>query len=275
MTLEGLRKFLRRKDRPYKYADIVEKMQEILEEDRYNDKYGRVRMHKALEMNYPNDKIPSINTINKIMLKNNINTDLRKPHSITEQDKKAYASEDLLKRDFKAEKPLEKCVTDITEVPCKDGKLYVSGLFDLYDVKVLGLSIKDNMKADLCVETIKCAYISNPMLRGAIIHSDRGKQYTSTIFRAQLKTYGLMQSMNSAGGRCHDNARCESMWARMKEELIYGRYNTSKMMKYEVKELIWQYFMSYWNNRRICTINDGYPPAVKERLYYESLQAVA
>ena len=57
--------------------------------------------------------------------------------------------------------------------------------------------------------------------------------------------------MNSAGGRCHDNARCESMWARMKTELLYDRYDTRQMTVEELKVLIWRYFLSYWNNRRI------------------------
>ena len=56
--------------------------------------------------------------------------------------------------------------------------------------------------------------------------------------------YGIRQSMNSAGGRCHDNARCESMWARMKSELLYGRYDTKKMTTEELRDLIWRYFMT-------------------------------
>lgn len=82
--------------------------------------------------------------------------------------------------------------------------------------------------------------------------------------------------MNSAGGRCHDNARCESMWARMKEELFYSRNDKSE--KYTIEELktmIWRYFMSYWANRRICTANGGLPPAVKRALYYDSLNLAA
>ena len=77
--------------------------------------------------------------------------------------------------------------------------------------------------------------------------------------------------MNSAGGRCHDNARCESMWARMKEELLYNRHNTEEMTIEELKTLIWRYFISYWNNRRICSANEGLPPMVKRQRYYESL----
>ena len=67
-------------------------------------------------------------------------------------------------------------------------------------------------------------------------NTDRGVQYTSSEYRAAIKLYGINQSMNSDGGRCHDNARCESMWARLKEELFY----------------------------------EGLPPLIKRRMYYES-----
>ena len=70
-------------------------------------------------------------------------------------------------------------------------------------------------------------------------------------------------------------ARCESMWARLKEELIYNRYDTSKLTVERVKTLIWRYFISYWNNRRICSTNGGLPPMIKRQQYYNSLQDVA
>lgn len=65
------------------------------------------------------------------------------------------------------------------------------------------------------------------------------------------------------------------MWARMKEELLYGRYNTEELTIEEVKTLIWRYFISYWNNRRICSSNDGFPPMVKRQKYYEAMDAAA
>lgn len=86
-----------------------------------------------------------------------------------------------------------------------------------------------NMKADLCVHTLKNALNAYPSLEGAIIHSDRGTQYTSEIHRNDIRDYHICQSTNSAGGRCHDNARYESMWARMKTELVYDRYDTEQM----------------------------------------------
>ena len=202
-------------------------------------------MYEALINKYPNEKIPCEHTINKIMQKVHINNHLRKPKGITEVDSNAKPAENLLKRNFKADKPYEKCVTDITEIYAKDWKLYTSGVFDCYSLRILGLVMRDNMKADLCIQTIKNAYMLNPRLRGSRIHSDRDRQYTTEPYVNNLIALGLIQSMNSAGGRCHDNVKCESMWARMKEELFYNRYDTRKMTKEELKKLIWRYYMSY------------------------------
>jgi transposase InsO family protein len=127
------------------------------------------------------------------------------------------------------------------------------------------------MLAELCESTIKNAVISFPDLSDAIIHSDRGSQYTSELYRKTLEKFGIRQSMNSAAGRCHDNAKCESLWSRFKVELIYSRRNTEKMPMTEVKSLVWRYFMSYWNNRHICSANNGLPPLLKRKKYYEKI----
>lgn len=101
-----------------------------------------------------------------------------------------------------------------------------------------------NMKASLCKQTLDNAVRSYPALMGMVIHSVRGTQYTSETYRKTISKYGISQSMNSAGGRCHDNARCESMRARMKEELLYDRYDTGNMTIEELKTLIWGYFIT-------------------------------
>jgi transposase InsO family protein len=145
-----------------------------------------------------------------------------------------------------------------------------------YDASVLGLAMVDNMRAELCVQTVENAVKAYPGIKGAILHSDRGSQYTSEKYRLAIAESGLVQSMNSTGGRCHDNARCESFWARMKEELFYSRNRKSENYTIEeLKTMIWRYFMSYWNNRRICSANDGLPPAVKRRRYYETQKSAA
>lgn len=81
--------------------------------------------------------------------------------------------------------------------------------------------------------------------------------------------------MNSTGGRCHDDTQCESMWARMKEELLYASHDTERMAVGELKPLIWRCFISCWNNRRICAADEGLPLMVKSQRYYESLGSVA
>ena len=277
VSRQGFYKYLKIQTRPWKYQDLADAMLEILAEDECNDTYGRIRMYQALRLKQPQGvQIPSERTVYRIMEELGIShTPRRKPNGITRADKETRKSDDLLRRNFDADKPLTKCVTDITEVKAKDGKLYVSAVFDCYDSCVLGLAMDTNMRASLCVQTLKNAHDACHDLRGVIIHSDRGAQYTSQEYRAAVSRYGILQSMNSAGGRCHDNARCESMWARMKDELLYGRYNTEKMTIDELKTLIWRFFIGYWNNRRICSRNGGLPPMVKRQRYYHSLKKAA
>ena len=277
VSRQGVYKYLADKGRPWKYQDLADAMRAIVSEDECNDAYGRIRMYQALLLKQPEGiRIPGERTVYRVMGKIGLSRrPKRRPNGITKADREARKSDDLLKRDFKSEQPLKKCVTDITEIKAKDGKLYVSAIFDCFDAAVLGLSMDTNMKAELCERTLINAVRSYPALRGAVIHSDRGSQYTSGTYRRSITKYGILQSMNSAGGRCHDNARCESMWARMKEELLYGRHDTGEMTVEELKTLIWRYFISYWNNRRICSANEGLPPMVKRQRYYESLDAAA
>ncbi len=277
VTRQGFYKYLAGKDRPWKYQNLADSMRAIASEDECNDTYGRIRMDQALLLKQPEGiRIPGERTVYRVMEKIGfIHRPKRKPGGITKADREARKSDDLLKRDFSSKEPLKKCVTDITEIKAKDGKLYVSAIFECFDAAILGLAMDTNMKAELCKCTLENAVRAYPALKGGIIHSDRGSQYTSATYRRSIAKYGILQSMNSAGGRCHDNARCESMWARMKEELLYGRHDTEKMTVDEVKAIIWRYFISYWNNRRICSANEGLPPMVKRQRYYESLGSAA
>ena len=257
------------------YEAISESMMQIVNEDECNDTYGRMRMYQALKLKHKDDdlNIPGERTVYRIMNEIGLtHKPRRKPNGITKADKLARKSDDLFKRDFKAMAPNQKAVTDITEIKASDGKLYISAMFDCFDAFVLGLAIDDNMKAGLSVNTINNAVKMYPEIRGIKCHSDRGSQYTSELYRAALRDNQIIQRMNSAGGRYHDNARCESMWARMKEELFYSRNRKSEhYTRAELKTMIWRYYMSYWNNRRICSANDGLPPAVKRSLYEDGV----
>jgi putative transposase len=90
----------------------------------------------------------------------------------TKADKEARKSDDLIRRGFKSEAPLQKCITDITEIKASDGKLYVSAIFDCFDLAVVGLAMDVNMKAKLVEKTLTNAYKAHPSIRGCIVHSD-------------------------------------------------------------------------------------------------------
>ena len=189
ISRQGFYKYLGCKGRPWKYEPLANAMMDILTEDECNDTYGRERMYDALiQARSEGVKIPSERTVYRIMgILGISHTPKRKPNGITKADREAQKSGDLLKRDFTADKPSIKCVTDITEIKCADAKLYVSGIFDCYDLTVLGLAMDIKMKADLCVRTLKYACLNHPDLRGAICHSDRGSQYTSNEYREAIK----------------------------------------------------------------------------------------
>ncbi len=276
VTGQGFYWYPKHRNNSWKYEDTAGKMRGIVAEDECNDTYGRCRMYQASKLEYPDEDIPGERTVCRIMEETgSSHRPDRKPDGITKADRNARKPDDLLKRDFTAERPLEKCVTDITGISAQDGKLHVSAIFDCHDPGVPGLAMADNMRAELCISTIGNAFKAFPSIRGAIIHSDRGSQYTSASCRAELNRCGIVQSMDSDGGRCHDNARCGAVWAGMKEELLYGRYDTEKMTVEELKTLIWGYFIIYWNNRRICPANGGLPPMLKRKQYYESLEQAA
>jgi transposase InsO family protein len=236
----------------------------IIEEDEFNDTYGRQRLYDALVLRGWDI---SQSTVNRVCRKHGILAKRNKPKGLTKADKEAYKSDDLLKGNFAANAPNVKLISDITQLPTADGTLYISPVFDCYDAMCLGISMADNMKTDM----VKAAYQSafnRYNLEGATSHTDRGSQYTSHEFRAFLTENNITQSMSYAGSGCHGNARCESFFARFKEEAIYGRYDTKKMTMQAVKSLVFRYFIGYWNNRRINHAIGGIPPLSKRSAYY-------
>ena len=268
VSRSGYYKHLISKAKPDKNAILLAEIMKIIEEDIENENYGKVRMYEALKGKNIKCSQPRVS---QIMDENGLRVSKkRKPKGVTKSDKEAQASDNLIKGDFTAEKPNEKCVTDITQVPTADGNLYVSVIFDCYDNSAWGLEMADNMRAELVCQSVLSAVSMNPAIRDAILHSDRGSQYTSNLFRETLDKFGITQSMNSAAGRCYDNAKCESMWGRFKEEKLY-KTDTSKMRMDDVKSMIWRYFYSYWNNRRICSAIGGMAPMTKRKLYFDSI----
>lgn len=267
MSRSGFYKWLKSAEKPYRYSELLATILQIRAEDKENENYGVNRMFEALQLK---SLEISRSTVGRVMRANGLTLKCRRnPQSLTKADKAAQKAENLINGDFSANEPNRKLITDITQLKCLDGKLYISGVFDCFDLMCVGLSMNDNMRADLVIDSFKQA-AGRFDIHGAISHSDRGSQYTSEKFKLAAADLGLVQSMNSAGGRCHDNARCESVWARFKVEAIYDKVDTRKLTMEEVKTLVFRYFMSYWNNRRICSSIGGVPPAIKRRMFDEA-----
>ena len=145
VTRQGFYKYPANKDRPWKYRQLADAMRTVVSEDECNDTYGRIRMYQALLLKQPEGvHLPSERTVYRIMEEIGLShRPKHRPNGITKADREARKSEDLLKRDFKSREPLKKCITDITEIKARDGKLYVSAIFGCFDAAVLGMAQKE------------------------------------------------------------------------------------------------------------------------------------
>lgn len=237
-------------------ALLLTRIRRVLAEHPDNSNYGVNRIYLALaQKGKPVGKA----RVRRVMKANGLlQRKKRHPNGITKADAEAQKSENLLKRNFHADMPNTVWLTDITEIPCKDGKLYVAPVLDCFDGKIVGLSMAGHMRAELCIQAFTNACRSENA-QGMILHSDRGSQYTSYDFRECLQKHRAKQSM-SGTGRCYDNARMESFFATLKKEKLY-KMDTRKLLRADVRKIVFRYIMIYYNRKRIYTANPyGWPP---------------
>lgn len=241
-------------------------IQGILQENEENTNYGVNRMFIALR---GRGFTVSKRTVYRVMSERGLIHTRRVPRGMTKATTEAQERENIIKRDFTAQKPMEKCLCDITEIQTADGKLYISAILDCFDGAVIGLQMRDNMRKELCIDTVKSVFKKTD--GGVILHSDRGSQYTSEEYRKTLEKLNITQSL-SGTGYCFDNARMESFFATLKKELLY-QIPTYKMKRSEVQSRIFRYIFGYYNTKRINTFNhNGLPPLVYRDLYYAANQ---
>lgn len=160
-----------------------------------------------------------------------------------------YIAENVLDRDFHAEIPNQKWLTDVTEFKWYEGievhKIYLSAILDLYDRRIVAFRIGDRNDNPLVFKTFEKAVKANPDAR-PIFHSDRGFQYTNRTFHRKLKSAGMVQSMSRVA-KCIDNGPMEGFWGILKRECYYGKRFLSK------DELIRtiENYIDYYNNLRV------------------------
>lgn len=253
----GYYRWLKNRAKRSKRQLLSDKIRTILDEHPDNDNYGINRIQLRLQQLGIH---VSRRTVYRAMEENGWIHHRRRPHGLTKATTEIQQKENLIKRNFEAAKPVQKLLTDITEVQCSDGKLYVSPIMDCFSGEILALEMRDNMKKELCIDTVRQLHKKYPNLNGVIFHSDRGSQYTSEAFKAELKKYGMLQSL-SGTGHCFDNCRMESFFATLKKEKIY-RIAAYKRTREEVRTIIFRYVYTYYNRVRVYSRNPlGLPPA--------------
>ena len=176
-----------------------------------------------------------------------------------------YIAENLLNREFSADKPNEKWLTDVTEFKWyKDNavhKLFLSAILDLYDRRIVSYVVSEHNDNPLVYKTFDQAVRANPNAH-PLFHSDRGFQYTNRTFHHKLEKAGMKQSMSRVA-KCIDNGPMEGFWGIFKRERYYGKRFTSKK---ELVDMIRNY-IRYYNTQRVQRNLGILTPLEKHNLY--------
>lgn len=179
-----------------------------------------------------------------------------------------YIAENILNREFNAEAPNEKWLTDVTEfkyyIDNIKHKIYLSAILDLYDRRIVSYVIGDSNNNPLVFETLDKALASTPDAH-PLFHSDRGFQYTNRTFHAKLEDAGMKQSMSRVA-KCIDNGPMEGFWGKLKRERYYGNRFTDKA---ELITMIENY-IEYYNNKRLQRNLGVLTPKEKHQSYSQA-----
>lgn len=163
----------------------------------------------------------------------------------------------LLKRNFKADKPNQKWATDVTEFKVNNQKLYLSPIIDLFNGEVISFNLSRHPVFQQVVDMLKKAFKKIPDNTNLILHSDQGWQYQMKQYQHLLKQKGIRQSM-SRKGNCLDNACAENFFGLLKSELYYIKENEYNNIEELEKDII--EYIKYYNNRRIKSKLKGMTP---------------
>lgn len=165
----------------------------------------------------------------------------------TDSNHRFPVAENVLNREFSAEKPDQKWVADITYILTDEGWLYLAGVLDLYSRKIVGWAMSHLIDADLVEKALRMAYYQRHPEPGLLHHSDRGSQYASHQIRAFLAANHTQVSM-CRKANCWDNAVIESFWGTLKNEWVHHRtYKT----RAEAKTDIFGYIEGFYNTVRL------------------------
>ena len=164
-------------------------------------------------------------------------------------------ADNLLQRDFKADKPFEKITTDVTQFKIGDEKVYLSPVLDLFNNEIVSYSISTSPNLEQIREMLEGLFEKLPVDATPIFHSDQGWQYQHTEYQRLLAQHNITQSM-SRKGNCMDNGAMENFFGRLKVEMFYGeKFESVNDFINELKK-----YIHYYNNERISLKLKGMSP---------------
>lgn len=211
---------------------------------RFKGIYGAPRIHAELQ-----DQGVRVgkNRIAKLMQKLGLQGKggrKRRPRTTQTNPHHAVAP-NILNQDFSVAHPDTVWLTDITYIETTEGYLYVAGVMDLYSRQIVGLAMADHMQASLTETALDMALFQRQPTDALIHHSDRGSQYTSTLYQQKLADWQIISSM-SRTGNCLDNAPMESFWATLKRECADYVFPSLAQARTE----IFSFIMGFYNRIR-------------------------
>ena len=243
VSRSGYYDYVKRLDQPAHdavLAEIIRKQQKKCDKT-----YGYRRMWKWLRNTkkiYRNPK-----TILRIMKKYELLSEIRRRRKWRQMGQQLHKYENLLNREFQANRPNHKWVTDISYIHTGQGILYLSMIRDLFDNSIVAYKTGTSQSVNLVLDTIRLAMRKEKKVAAELqLHSDQGSQYTSQAYFDLTKEYGITPSM-SRRGNCYDNAMAENFFSILKTECIYRHFPASFR---EAKALIDNYIYFY-NHQRI------------------------
>ena len=240
VSRSGYYDYVKRMDIPAWDLPLAEKIRECQEQ--CGKTYGYRRVHIWLERNgiYRNPK-----TVLRVMQKYGLLSVIRRK-KYRNYGEYLHKYPNLLNRDFSAERPNQKWVTDISYIHTKQGVLYLSVIRDLYDNSIIAYKTGTEQNINLVLSTIKEAKKKEKVTAELQLHSDQGFQYTSTAYFKLTQSYGITPSM-SRRGNPYDNALAENFFSILKTECIYR----TKLQTYEEARLLIGEYIHFYNHQRI------------------------
>ena len=243
VSRSGYYDFVKRFGQPEHDTDLAEKIQEC--QDRTDKTYGYRRVWKWLK-DRNIEKNPK--TVLRVMKKYGLLSEIRRHRKWVNLGQQVHKYQNLLNRQFHANRPNTKWVTDISYIQTKEGVLYLSMIRDLYDNSIVAYKTATQQTVNLVLDTIRLAMKKEKKRVAAELqlHSDQGFQYTSQAYFKLTQSYGIIPSM-SRKGNPYDNAMAENFFSILKTECIY-RHKPKTFQ--EANDLIDRY-IHFYNHERI------------------------